>query len=661
MLDVPGGRARRLPAAAQRECDLALAGGVTIELPHGVGYRYEEGEILSPDGHCRAFDAEASGTVFGSGAGIVALRRIHDALVDGDHIYAVIKGSAVNNDGSAKVGYLAPSVDGQTAAVREAIGVSGVPPERIGYLEAHGTGTPVGDPIEVAALTQAFRGSTQRTGVLRPRLGQDKHRTPRHGGRRRRPDQGRQGAGAPAAPTVVALLAAQPRHRLRRHAVHREYDATAVAASADGPRAAAVNSLGVGGTNAHVILEEAPVVAGDEPDPSPQLLVLSARTRTALGTAARNLAAHLEGHPHLPLADVAFTLQTGRRAFACRRALVAADHAAAISALSELSPPGPAALSSASAPAMVFMFPGQVRLPAAVAQDLFDREPAYSDAVRRCADTVRAAGGPDIGHGTGAATEADGTPSRTNYEAVSALRLFAVEYALAALYRSWGVAPAAVVGCGAGEIVAAHLAGVLSLADALALTERLAEVAGPRSGEAMPTAAPEREIEALAEFAASLTLSRPERPIVSGLTADWGGAEMATAAYWTDHLRGVARFDEAVRCAAALANPVFLEVGPGSALSAVVRRTGVVAQVITSTRDGADRSPNPGDVLAALGVLWTAGADIDWAAVPRHGRRRVSLPTYPFAPSRHWIAPAGELESGADHPAAADHRAPLSA
>ena len=254
------------------------------------------------------------------------------------------------------------------------------------------------------------------------------------------------------------------------------------------------------------------------------------------------------------------------------------------------------------------------------------------------------------------------TPSRTNHEAIAALRLFAVEYALAALYTSWGVAPAAVVGCGVGEIVAAHLAGVLSLADALAMTRRLAEIAGPRSGESMPTAAPDREIEAFADFAASLTLSRPERPIVSCLTGDWGGDEMATAGYWTGHLRGVARVDQAVRCAAALTDPVLLEVGPGSALSAVVGRSGVVAEVIASTRDGADRSPDLGDVLAALGAMWTAGADIDWAAVHRgRGRRRVSLPTYPFAPSRHWIAPAGELESGADHPSASDHRAPLSA
>jgi acyl transferase domain-containing protein len=316
------------------DCDVALAGGVTIELPHGVGYLYADGEILSPDGHCRAFDAAARGTVFGSGVGVVVLRRLADAEADGDHVYAVIKGSAVNNDGSAKVGYLAPSVDGQAAAVREALGVSAVDVERIGYIEAHGTGTPVGDPIEVAALTQAFRGSTARAGFCA--LGSVKTNI------------GHLDTAAGIAGLIKTVKALE--HRLLPPTLHftRPNPALELArtpfvveaaprpwpAPPDGPRAAGVNSLGVGGTNAHVILQEAPPVAADAgTDAGPQLLVVSARTPDALGIAVSRLADWLERRPHLRLPDVAATLQAGRREFPCRRAVCVESLAEAVVAL----------------------------------------------------------------------------------------------------------------------------------------------------------------------------------------------------------------------------------------------------------------------------------------------------------------------------------------
>ena len=299
-----------------QECDMALAGGVTIEFPHGRGYLYREGEILSRDGHCRAFDADSSGTVFSSGAGIVVLRRLDDALADRDTIHAVILGSAINNDGARKVGYLAPSVDGQSEVIAEALGVAGVAASDISYVETHGTGTKVGDPIEVKALTQAFRESTQGKGYCA--IGSLKTNI------------GHLDTAAGVAGLIKTALAL--RHRQIPPSLHFRkpnplidfenspfYVNTVLTEwkAERGPRRAGVTSLGIGGTNAHVVLEEAPPVEEHAAPKKPyQLLVLSAKTASALEKASQNLGAHLQEHPELPLQDVACTLQLGRKAFA---------------------------------------------------------------------------------------------------------------------------------------------------------------------------------------------------------------------------------------------------------------------------------------------------------------------------------------------------------
>ncbi|MEE4383726.1 MAG: polyketide synthase, partial [Pseudomonadales bacterium] len=307
------------------ETDLALAGGVTVELPHGVGYHYQEGEILSPDGHCRSFDHRSKGTVFGSGAGVVVLRRLSDALADGDHIHAVIKGSAVNNDGSSKVGYLAPSVEGQAAAIAEALAVADLDADAIEYVECHGTGTPVGDPIEITALTQAFRESTDRAGFCR--VGSVKSNI------------GHLDTAAGVASLIKASLALE--HGLIPASLNfeapnpeipfegspfRVADTNVPWARGMGPRRAGVNSLGVGGTNAFVVLEEPPARPATEQDDAPQLLVLSARSRKALDENGRRLAEWLRAHPEQPLADVAWTLLEGREAFEHRRVFAAGSH-----------------------------------------------------------------------------------------------------------------------------------------------------------------------------------------------------------------------------------------------------------------------------------------------------------------------------------------------
>ena len=339
------------------ECDMALAGGSTIVLPQGRGYHYKPGEILSRDGHCRAFDAKASGTLFGSGAGVVVLRRLADAAADGDRILGVIKGSAITNDGSDKVGYLAPSVDGQAKAVTEALVISGVDPESISYIETHGTGTIVGDPIEVAALTQAFRQFTEKKGFCA--IGSLKSNI------------GHLGEAAGVAAFIKTILALN--HREIPSSLHYESPNPQIdfasspffvnprlarwPASA-GPRRAGITSLGAGGTNCHVIVEEPPPSAPTGPSRPRQLLLLSARTPSALESATKNLASHLKEHPELDLADVAYTLHTGREAFAHRRALVCSDRDEAIAALETKK----GVISSAGKPsdrAVTFLFPGQ--------------------------------------------------------------------------------------------------------------------------------------------------------------------------------------------------------------------------------------------------------------------------------------------------------------
>jgi polyketide synthase PksJ len=368
------------------ECDMALAGGVTIEIPHGLGYRYREGEILSHDGHCRSFDASSSGTVFSSGLGIVVLRRLEDALADHDHIRAVILGSAINNDGARKVGYLAPSVEGQAEVIREALDYAGVPASSISYVETHGTGTRVGDPIEVRALMQAFRDSgargTTAIGSLKSNVG---HLDAAAGV-------------ASLIKTVLALEHAQIPASLHFEKInpHIELEGgpfyvnskLADWPSAATPRCAGVTSLGIGGTNAHVILEEAPAVPLTREQKPYQILTVSAKTEAAADQAFANLAAHLAAHPELNLADVAFTCQLGRTAFPHRRAAVLEDTRESIAALAGLDRKKLIA-GTAERAAPVFLFSGQGSQYVNTGRELNENEAVFREALDLCANHLR--------------------------------------------------------------------------------------------------------------------------------------------------------------------------------------------------------------------------------------------------------------------------------
>lgn len=305
------------------ECNLALAGGISVAIPHRIGYLYQEGGVNSADGHCRAFDAAARGTVLGSGAGVVALKRLADALADGDHIHAVIKGSAVNNDGNAKVGYTAPSVSGQAAVVTEALAMAGLTADTIGYIETHGTGTPMGDPIEIQALSQAFRESSTHQGHCA--IGSVKTNI------------GHMDVASGVAGLIKTALMLEHR-RIPASLHYRQpnpeidfanspfYVNSTLAEWTQPVCRAGVSSFGLGGTNAHVLLEEAPTRAAASASRAWQLILLSARTPGALDRMTERLADHLRNDPAQPLADIAFTLQTGRERFTHRRMLVCRDH-----------------------------------------------------------------------------------------------------------------------------------------------------------------------------------------------------------------------------------------------------------------------------------------------------------------------------------------------
>jgi acyl transferase domain-containing protein len=618
------------------ESDMVLAGGVTIDMPLDRGYRYREGEILSKDGHCRSFDAASSGTIFGSGAGVVVLKRLDDALADCDTIHAVIRGTAVNNDGSNKVGFLAPSVDGQSAAIGEAIAVADVDPETIGFIECHGTGTEIGDPIEVAALTQAFRAHTDATQFCA--LGSVKSNI------------GHLDTAAGIAGFIKACLALK--HKVIPPTVHFttpnprvDFEGSPFFVNGevmnwetDGtPRRAGVSSLGVGGTNAHVILEEAPTAAPGSVSRPWQLLPISAKGPTALDDATTRLGDFLSTRPDQDLADVAHTLQSGRQPLDVRRFVVARDGADAAAVLLGEHPKrlqtGTAAVKRRS---VVFMFPGQGGQYANMGRTLYDGETVFRACVDECAAILEPLMGldlrsilfPDDAH-------IEMSNEQLAQSAITQPAIFTIEYAMAKLWMSWGIEPTALIGHSLGEYTAACIAEVFSLEDALTVVARRGQLMADLPGGSMmvvPQAAavvedyledglslaaingpefsvvsgPDAVVEALesrltaadiaarrlhismashssmmdpmlapfTDVLAATKRSAPTIPYVSNLTGTWVTAEqVANPGYWASHVRNTVNFMGGLQTILAEDEErVLLEVGPGRSLATFARQ-----------------------------------------------------------------------------------------
>lgn len=485
------------------ESDIALAGGVSIAVPQKTGYHYQQGGILSPDGHCRAFDAQAQGTIGGNGLGVVVLKRLEDAIADGDFIYAVIKGSAVNNDGSLKIGYTAPSVDGQMEVILEALALAGVEPETITYVETHGTGTQLGDPIEIKALTQAFRTSTKQKQFCA--IGSVKTNV------------GHLNIAAGVTGLIKTVLALK--HKQIPASLHFEkpnpeidfanspfYVNTKLSEwQTNGtPRRAAVSSFGIGGTNAHVILEEAPVVQtchGTSVDSRPwQLLVISAKTSTALETATVQLRDYLEQNPSVPLADVAYTLQVGRRAFDHRRIILCHSLDDAVKSLN--SQDRQRIFSHQRQPGhcpVIFMFSGQGSQYANMGRELYELEPTFKKHVDTCAVILQPHLGVDIRSLLYPNPEDIETASQQLQQtAFTQSALFVTEYALAQLFMSWGVRPEAMIGHSIGEYVAATIAGVFSVEDALKIVANRGQLMQQvPTGSMLAMRLPEKDVQLL--------------------------------------------------------------------------------------------------------------------------------------------------------------------
>jgi acyl transferase domain-containing protein/acyl carrier protein len=669
------------------ECDMALAGGVTIELPHARGYLFKEGEILSPDGHCHAFDHRAQGTVFGSGAGVVVLRRLQDAIDDGDHIWGVIKSSAVNNDGADKAGYLAPSVEGQAAAIADAHALADIPADTIDYVECHGTGTYLGDPIEVAALTSAFRETTDESGFCR--IGSVKTNI------------GHLDTAAGVASLIKASLALTNKqmppslgYEKPNPAIDfegspfRVNDRLTDWTSHKGPRRAGVNSLGVGGTNAHVVIEEAPErAASSEADFPFQLLTLSARSKKALDDGGAKLASHLRAHQDQPLADIAWTLKEGRRAFDRRRVIVADTHDEAAELLEQNDPRRVFTHQVVGTdPDVVFMFPGGGAQYAGMARDLYETEPVFADWMDKGLEIlqpkldydIRALWLPEDG-AEEAANEALKKPS------VQLPLIIITEYALAQLWMSWGVKPAALIGHSMGENTAACLAGVMSFEDCIGLVHLRGSLFDtvpsggmlsvpmdaaelrPMLGADLDLAAvnapglsvasgPQDALDALAEklagmdiqtqripidiaahsamlepilkpfgdYLRSIKLNAPQIPFVSNRTGAYiSDAQATDPNYWVQHLRGTVNFADGISTLSEQPERVYIEVGPGKALASLTgQHPNVQAnQVISTLRHPDDQIFDDKYFMAMLGRVWAVGVDFDWQQIWGEARR----------------------------------------
>ncbi len=513
------------------ECDLALAGGVGISYPQEKGYLYEPGMILSPDGVCRPFDADARGTVPGNGCGVVLLKRLEEALAAGDTVLAVIRGSAINNDGALKAGFTAPGVAGQAAVIAEAQALAGIPSDRIGYIEAHGTGTELGDPIEIEALSDAF--DTDRRGGCP--IGSVKGNI------------GHTGSAAGVAGLIKTILAL--RQRMIPPSLHFQapnpridfdnspfFINTALRPWPDdgGPRCAGVSSFGIGGTNAHVVVAEAPPAARERRKPSGRggsyLLPLSAADGDALEAASSALGDHLTAEPDLPPADVAYTLQVGRKPFSHRRCLVCSDlFEASAGFRGEGGPPLLSGIAGGTTPPLAFMFPGQGAQYAGMGRGLYEGRPTFREALDRCVRIFSEAAGIDL---IAALYPADGdlekAGQRLERTDLAQPAIFAVSYAAARLWLAWGVAPQAMIGHSIGEYVAAVLAGVFGLEEAASLVaERGALMAAQPPGSMLAVMMPETDLAAV--------LARPD---FSGLSlAAVNGPAMCTVSGETDLIR----------------------------------------------------------------------------------------------------------------------------
>lgn len=679
--------------------DMALAGGVSISFPQRRAVAYQEGGMVSLDGHCRPFDANANGTVFGAGAGVVLLKRLEDAQADGDFIYATILGHGVNNDGSGKAGYAAPSIEGQAAAILQAHQSSNVDPETIGYVECHGTGTPLGDPIEMAALTQAFRRSTKKSqfcavGSLKSAVGHL--------------DIAAGVTGLIKTALCLSEKKLPPTLHYERPNPHIDFASSpfyvnrtlAPWESGTSPRRAGVSAFGVGGTNVHLVVEEAPVVEATETSRGWHLLLLSARTETALNTQRDTLSGFLKSSPEISLEDASYTLATGRRAFPWRVAVTVNSFGNAAASLATAEGKRAKGLTP-SQQKIAFLFPGQGAQYPGMGRELYDSEPTYRHVVDQCEEILNPILREDIRGSL--FSEHEGAADRLRQTRLAQPALFVTEYALAQLWMEWGIMPSYCAGHSVGEYVAACLGGVFSVEDALRalalrgewmqampegtmLAVRMGEnearlllrddlclaavnspslcvVSGPlesiaglekrisESGQtsrrlhtshAFHSAMVDPVVEKLHEFFKGVTLRRSSIPIYSCVTgSELSDTDALSPTYWARHCRETVRFYPALLALESQKPAAYIESGPGTTLATLTRQSLPASQdrlVLGSLPPAGSSGNGDAAIRASLGALWTHGLEIDFGRYFSHELpKRVPLPSNPFDRKRYWV------------------------
>ncbi|OQW95593.1 MAG: hypothetical protein BWK79_01925 [Beggiatoa sp. IS2] len=632
------------------QCDMALTGASFLRVPPKEGYLFQEGMIYSPDGHLRTFDAKTKGIVTGAGTGNVLLKRLDEALADGDYIHAIIKATALNNDGSTKVGYTAPSIDGQAEVIAEAISLAGITSDTVTFIEAHGTGTELGDPVEIAALNKAFRLTAKdpdhqarhfcAIASTKPNIGHLNHAS----------------GIASLLKTILTLKNRQIPPSLNFETPNPKIDfenspffvnvSLRDWQPPDGlPRRAGVNAFGIGGTNAHVVMEEAPTAEPSGDSRPWQMVLLSAKTATALDTISTHLAKYLQEHPALKFADVAYTLQVGRKPLPYRRMLVCQNTIEAINTLATLNPKQLSnSLFKGIRPSVAFMFSGQGSQYVNMAKQLYDHEIVFRTHLDECAEILIPHLGFDLRQVLYPSVEtAETATEKLQQTALTQPALFVIEYALAKLWTSWGIQPQAMIGHSIGEYVAACIADVFSLEDALALVATRGKMMQEMSpGTMLSISLPAAKVESLlgdqlalcvinapsscvvggqtSEIAvleqklteigvdyqrlhtshafhspmmepllesftarvAQVTLHPPQIPYISNLTGTWIRPEEATdPAYWARHLRHTVRFADGIQLLLQDSQRVLLEVGPGRVLSGLARQQATQPMIST--------------------------------------------------------------------------------
>ncbi len=681
-----------------RECDMALAGGVKVVLPRNNGYMYSEGGITSLDGHCRAFDSESAGMVPGEGIGLVVLKRLEDALSDRDHIYSVIKGSAINNDGSLKIGFTAPSIDGQAKVIAEAQTLAEAEPETFTYIETHGTATQLGDPAEINALTQAF--NTEKRNYCS--IGSVKSNV------------GHLDTSAGIAGLIKTVLMLEhkkmvPSLHFKKPNTKIDFENSPFFVNTEykdwlpngKPRRAGVSSFGIGGTNAHVILEEAPEVNVSQSSRKYKLILLSAKTNSALQNATINFVEFIKDQLNENFADIAYTLQVGRKSFNHRQILICTNLNDAINSFNPIHEENVyTANIKEDSPSVIFMFSGQGSQYVKMGYDLYRTEPFFRQKVDECFNIIS----PLLSNDIKLTLFSEELNTKTiNQTELAQPLLFVIEYSLAVLLMHWGIRPYAMIGHSIGEYVAACLSGVFTLGEALRLVVMRGKLMqGVAKGSMLSVALPESSIvgfingevslaainaddscvlsgnhEAITKLANQfkekeiayriletshafhsemmepilknfedevkrVKMNTPQIPYISNITGKWITQEQVKdTSYWTKHLRETVRFHDGICELSGIDNAVFVEVGPGKVLSTLVRQVNkkdVKLKTFNLLRHPNENISDDFYLTTKIGQLWLQGIEIDWESYNSEEKlNRVPLPTYPFERQKYWI------------------------